>query len=79
MGGPLLRAGIPGDWRAGDRTGAGGHGTRGIAAILWPPEDGAVIAVVYITETGASMDERNAAIARLGEVIAEAVTAARSD
>jgi beta-lactamase class A len=69
VGGPLLRAGIPGDWRIGDRTGAGGHGTRGVVAVLWPPERAPVVAVVYITETTASMDERNAAIAEIGRAV----------
>lgn len=76
VGGPLLRAGLPDDWRIGDRTGAGGHGTRGVVAALWPPERAPLIAVVYITETTASMDERNAAIAFIGEVLAETVSTA---
>ena len=70
----LFRAGVPDDWTVGDRTGAGGHGTRTIAAILWPPERQPVIATVYITETEASFDARNAAIADIGKAIAAAVT-----
>lgn len=73
VGGPLLRAGLSPDWRIGDRTGAGGHGTRGVAAVLWPPERAPVVAVVYITETTATMDERNAAIAGIGKVIAATI------
>ncbi|WP_312798787.1 class A beta-lactamase, partial [Tianweitania sp.] len=38
VGGPLLRAGLPGTWRIGDRTGAGGHGTRAVVAVIWPPD-----------------------------------------
>ncbi|SFI14569.1 class A beta-lactamase [Albimonas pacifica] len=74
VGGPLLRAGLPADWRVGDRTGAGGHGTRGIVAVLWPPNRAPLIAVVFITETDASMDARNAAIASIGATIAEVVS-----
>ena len=70
----LFRAGVPEEWTVGDRTGAGGHGTRTIAAILWPPERQPVIATVYITETEASFDARNAAIADIGKAIAAAVT-----
>lgn len=69
----LFRAGVPDDWTVGDRTGAGGYGTRTIAAILWPPGRQPVIATVYITETEASFDARNAAIADIGEAIAAAV------
>ncbi len=69
----LFRAGVPDDWTVGDRSGAGGYGTRTIAAIMWPPERQPVIATVYITETEASFDARNAAIADIGEAIAAAV------
>jgi beta-lactamase class A len=70
VGGPLLRAGIPGDWRIGDRTGAGGYGSRGIVAIMWPPERAPIVAAIYITGTDATMDERNVAIAELGQALA---------
>jgi beta-lactamase class A/beta-lactamase class A CARB-5 len=74
VGGPLLRAGIPQDWTIGDRTGAGGHGTRGVVAVMWPPGRSPIVAAIYMTGTEASMDKRNAAIAALGRVIAELET-----
>jgi beta-lactamase class A len=77
VGGPLLRAGLPTNWRVGDRTGVGGHGTRGVVAVIWPPGRAPVVAVVYITGTKASMDERNAAIAGIGRAIAEALPGGR--
>jgi beta-lactamase class A len=70
VGGPLLRASIPADWRIADRTGAGGFGTRGIVAVVWPPGRAPVVAAIYVTQTGASMDERNAAISAIGKAIA---------
>ena len=73
VGGPLLRAGVPGDWRVADRTGAGGHGTRGVIAVMWPPKRPPIVAAVYITGTAASMDARNAAIAQLGEALAATI------
>jgi len=66
----LFRAGVPRDWIVADRTGAGGHGSRSIAAIMWPPKREPIIATVYITESEASFDARNAAIAEIGESIA---------
>lgn len=74
VGGPLLRAGVPEGWVMADRTGAGGFGTRGVVAVMWPPQGAPLVAAVYVTETGASMDERNAAIADIGKAIAVAVT-----
>lgn len=73
VGGPLLRAGVPERWAVADRTGAAAYGTRGVVAVMWPPERAPLVAAVYITETQASMDERNAAIATIGKAIAAAV------
>lgn len=33
----LIRAGAPAGWRVGDKSGAGGYGTRNDVAVLWPP------------------------------------------
>lgn len=73
VGDALLRAGIPRDWEIGDKTGAGGYGSRSVAAVMWPPNGDPVIATVYITETDSSFDERNAAIADIGRAIAKAL------
>lgn len=70
VGGPLVRAGVPKDWKVADRTGAGGFGTRGVTAVIWPPHRKPLIAVIYITQTSASMDERNTAIADIARAIA---------
>lgn len=64
----LFRAAMS-DWIIADRTGAGGYGSRSITAIIWPPEQAPTVVVFYITETEASFEARNAAIASLGEVI----------
>ena len=69
VGGPLLRASLPPDWRIADRTGAGDHGSRGIIAVIWPPERAPIVAAVFITDTDASMNQRNRAIAELGEIL----------
>lgn len=74
VAGPLLRASVPTDWRVADRSGAGGFGTRGIAAVMWPPDRDPVVAAIYLTETEASLEERNAAIAAIGRAIANALT-----
>jgi len=70
VGDALFRIGVPSDWIVGDRTGAGGNGSRSIAAIMWPPKREPIIATVYIAETEASFDARNAAIAEIGKLIA---------
>jgi len=73
VGDALFRSRVPGDWVIGDRTGAGDYGTRAITAIMWPPNHKPVIATVYLTQTDASFDSRNAAIAKIGASISAAV------
>ena len=69
----LLRAGIPDDWTIGDKTGSGGHGSRAIIAVMWPPQRGPILAAIYITETDATLEQRNAAIADIGRALAAAM------
>ncbi len=71
VGGPLLRAGLPADWQIADRTGSGGFGTRAAVAVMWPPERSPLIAAVYVTQTEAPIEERNAAIALIAKAIAQ--------
>jgi beta-lactamase class A len=74
VGGPLLRASLPMGWRIGDRTGAGGNGSRSIIAVIWPPERKPVIVALYLTGTKASMNERNEAIAQIGGALVKVIT-----
>ncbi|MBB3951138.1 class A beta-lactamase [Aureimonas jatrophae] len=69
-GGAKLRAGLPASWRVGDRTGGGAYGTMGDVAVIWPIDRKPVVASVYITETEASFDRRNEAIAAIGKALA---------
>ncbi len=68
-GGAKLRAGLPGDWRVGDKTGGGDWGTTNDVAVIWPPDRKPVIVSVYLTGTKASFDDRNAAIAAVGRAV----------
>lgn len=65
-----LRAGLPDDWRVGDKTGGGGHGTNNDVAVIWPPGRKPLIVSVYLTQSQASFEDRNAAIAEIGRFIA---------
>lgn len=64
-----LRAGVPKDWRVGDKTGAGGFGTNNDVGILWPPGRAPLIVAVYLTETTKPLDERNAVIAEVARIV----------
>ncbi len=70
-----LRAGLPKTWRVGDRTGTGDNGATNDVAVAWPPGRGPIIICVYLTETRAALDDRNAAIAAIGWTVASALAA----
>lgn len=69
----LFRAALPSTWSIYDRTGAGGYGSRSIVAVIYPPHRGPIVAALFMTETEANFDSRNAAAARIGEAIVEYV------
>ena len=69
----LLRASLPADWKIADKTGAGGYGSRSIVAVIWPPAQLPLVVGVYITQTQASMQESNRAIATIGAALKDAL------
>jgi beta-lactamase class A len=73
VAGPLIRAALPAGWRIADKTGAGGHGSRGIVAVIWPPNRAPLVAAIYLDGTAASMDARNAAIKQIAAALVQAV------
>ena len=54
-GGKRLRAGLPTDWRVGDKTGKGDHATTNDIAILWPPRRAPLLVASYFT--GSAQDD----------------------
>ncbi len=54
-GDALIRAGVPGDWEVGDKTGTGAYGTRNDVAVLTPPGRAPVVLAVM-----SSRDEQDA-------------------
>jgi beta-lactamase class A len=67
-GGKRLRAGLPSDWRVGDKTGGGNNGTANDIAIAWPPGRGPVLISAYFTGSTISDDARSAAIAEAARI-----------
>ncbi|MBX4977395.1 class A beta-lactamase [Rhizobium lentis] len=68
-----LRAGLPQDWKVGDKTGTGQNGSLGDIAVIWPPERGPIVAAVYIAEATAPVKELNPIFSEVGRMIAEMV------
>jgi beta-lactamase class A len=65
----LFRSVLPAGWSIADRSGAGKHGSRGITALVWSGTHSPLIISTYLTQTEASFEERNKAIADIGKVI----------
>ncbi|MCI4066351.1 class A beta-lactamase [Micromonospora sp. R77] len=67
-GGELIRAGVPDGWVVGDKTGAGGYGTRNDIAVIWPPERAPIVLAVLSTRDEKDAEYDNALIAEATKV-----------
>jgi beta-lactamase class A len=65
-----LRAGLPADWKAGDKTGTGENGAVNDLAIVWPPGRKPVLIAVYMSESPEKTDVLAAAHAEIAREIA---------
>ncbi|MFD7582488.1 serine hydrolase, partial [Kitasatospora sp. NPDC059817] len=45
-------AGVPTDWKVGDKTGNGGYGTRNDAAVAWPSGGRSPVVIVVLSDRG---------------------------
>ncbi len=72
-----LRAGLPPDWAAGDKTGSGARGTANDVAILRPPHRAPILVAAYLTGSTASDSGRDAVLAEVGRLVVEALGAAK--
>ena len=68
-----LRAGLPQHWAVGDKTGGGDNGTMADVAIVWPENRKPLVVAVYMTETDASFDDRNAGIADIARALSDSL------
>jgi beta-lactamase class A len=56
-----IRAGLPADWKAGDKTGTGARGAVNNVAITWPPGRKPILMAVYMSESSLDTDALSAA------------------
>ncbi len=68
-GGDSLRAGLPSDWREGDKTGSGDTASNDVA-ILCPPRRKPVLVAAYYENAKATGEERHAVLAEVGRIMA---------
>jgi beta-lactamase class A len=72
-GDKTIRAGVPGDWVVGDKTGSAAYGTRNDIAVLWPPNRAPIVLAVLSDRATVDATRDNALLARATEVAVEAL------
>ena len=65
-----LRAGLPADWRVGDKTGTWSGGSTNDVAIAWPPGHGPLLIAAYLGYSAAPIAEQNKALAEIARIVA---------
>ena len=65
-----LRAGLPRDWTAGDKTGTGVNGAANDVAIAWPPGRKPILIAAYLSESDAAPEALDTAHADIARAIA---------
>lgn len=68
-GGKRLRAGLPVGWQVGEKTGTAGNDANDIG-IAFPPQRAPVIVTAYLAESATDGATRDAALARVGRLLA---------
>ncbi|MBS0452238.1 MAG: class A beta-lactamase [Proteobacteria bacterium] len=69
-----LRAGLPKDWRTGDKTGTGANGAANDVAITWPPGQAPIVMALYLSGSSQPSAVLDAAHAQAAAVVAQAFT-----
>lgn len=68
-----LRAGLPPNWRVGDKTGTSDseHNATTDVAIAWPPGRAPIVIACFLSDSTVPLDQRNAAHAEVARIVAE--------
>jgi beta-lactamase class A len=64
-----LRAGLPKDWRVGDKTGTGARGTNNDVAVIWPPGKAPIVITAYLTGATVPAAQQNAIWASVARAV----------
>jgi len=65
-----IRAGLPSDWKAGDKSGSGANGAINDVAIAWPPGRKPILIAIYLSGSSHTVDSLSAAHAEIATAIA---------
>lgn len=76
-GAGMIRAGVPADWKVGDKTGRSGDGAVNDIAILQPPGRAPILLAIYTFQPNEKSAERNRTIAEATRQVLKALAAER--
>ncbi|NBF02187.1 class A beta-lactamase [Pseudomonas sp. Fl5BN2] len=68
-GAQSIRAGVPGGWPVGDKTGAGEYGTTNDLAIIWPPTGQPLVLAIYFTQREQKAQARRDVLASVSKMV----------
>ncbi len=71
----LIRAHVPAGWEVADKSGAGNGYTRGLVAMVTPQGSSPYFVAIYVSDTAADFEARNAAVAEIAGTIVEVIRA----
>ena len=66
-----LRAGLPKNWKVGDKTGNNGKDAAGDVAVAWPSSGGPVVICAYTQDGSPTPDQFTAVFAEIGRMVGE--------
>jgi beta-lactamase class A len=69
----MIRAGIPGDWQIGDKTGRSGDGATNDIAVVRPPGNGPMFLAIYTMDSAEPQDMRERLVAEAAKTAIEAL------
>ena len=69
-GNARLRAGLPKEWKVGDKTGTGQNGSYADVAVISPTDRGPILVTTYVGEATAPAKDVEAVFAEVGKIIA---------
>ncbi|MDQ0569600.1 beta-lactamase class A [Variovorax paradoxus] len=72
-GATRIRAGVPADWKVGDKTGLGSYGTNNDTGVLWPQAGAPLVLAVYLTFPKQDAPARNDVIASAARIVVNAL------
>jgi beta-lactamase class A len=67
----MIRASIPADWKAGDKTGRSGDGATNDIAVLRPPNGGPIFLAIYTVDPAEPQDARDQLVAKVAKTAVE--------